>query len=164
MLVREADESDVEHLARLRASWRGQPLSADFITEFRAWFGQEQATRWWWLAVDADDPIGMVNVKLFGRMPSPGRPPSRWGYVANLYVEPGRRGTGVGGSLVTAAIDRARQEGLVRLVLSPSEQSIPLYRRHGFRPAHELLLLPLEPETGRRTAPASRGHQPRPRH
>ena len=149
MDVRVADRSDVRHLAELRATWRGQTLTDEFLVSFRDWFEREESSRWWWLAVDGADAIGMVNVKLFDRMPTPETAPSRWGYLANLFVVPERRGAGVGASLVAAALERARNEGLVRLVLSPSEPSVPLYRRHGFRAAHDLLLLPLETSLGK---------------
>ena len=141
--VRQADVNDVNALARLRAVWREQPPSDEFIATFRDWFLREHANRWWWMAIDDAEPVGMVNLKIFERMPSPDQPASRWGYLANLLVAPGRRGAGVGTSLVAAAVDRARAERLVRVVLSPSELSIPLYGRHGFRPANDLLLLPL---------------------
>jgi len=142
--VRQANPDDVNQLASLRATWRGQSASVEFVAGFREWFLREQASRWWWLATDDGAGVGMVNLKLFDRMPSPDRPPSRWGYLANLFVVPGQRGRGVGESLVAAVVDRARTEGLVRLVLSPSELSVPLYARHGFRPATDLLLLPFE--------------------
>ena len=146
MQVRQADVDDVHQLAHLRAAWRGQPVSAEFAGTFREWFLREQASRWWWLATDNGNALGMVNLKLFDRMPSPDPPTSRWGYLANLFVVPDQRGSGVGASLVAAAVERARSEGLVRVVLSPSELSVPLYGRYGFRPATDLLLLPLEPD------------------
>jgi len=141
--VRRAGERDIDELARLRATWRERTADAEFLTTFRAWFVREQADRWWWIAVDGPESVGMVNVKLFDRMPDPHGATSRWGYLANLFVVPPRRGEGVGASLVAAVLDRARAEGLVRVVLSPSERSIPLYRRHGFEPATDLLLLSL---------------------
>lgn len=144
MEVRQADANDVAELARLRATWRGQPASPEFVATFREWFLREQATRWWWLAAEGVESVGMVNLKLFDRMPSPSRPASRWGYLANLFVVPDRRGQGAGASLVAAVVARARAEGLARVVLSPSELATPLYQRHGFRPATDLLLLPLE--------------------
>jgi GNAT superfamily N-acetyltransferase len=85
----------------------------------------------------------MVNVKLFERMPAPDTGPSRWGYLANLFVLPEHRAAGAGASLLAAAVTRARAEDLVRVVLSPSELSVPLYARQGFRPATELLMRPL---------------------
>jgi GNAT superfamily N-acetyltransferase len=141
--VREADAADVDRLARLRAAWRSQPLSAEFLAAFQGWFLREESSRWWWVAIRDGDSVGMVNVKLFDRMPSPDRPASRWGYLANLFVLPDNRGAGVGASLIAAVVDRARAEGLARLVVSPAEMSTPLYRRHGFRPAMDLLLMPL---------------------
>ncbi|HWC36555.1 MAG TPA: GNAT family N-acetyltransferase [Mycobacteriales bacterium] len=142
MKVRAADTDDIEELARLRAAWREQPVSRDFVASFRDWFLREHASRWWWIAAQGHT-VGMVNLKVFDRMPVPDRPMSRWGYLANLFVTSECRGSGVGAALIAAVIDRARGEGLVRVVLSPSELSIPLYGRHGFRPADDLLLLSL---------------------
>jgi hypothetical protein len=83
MQIRQAGWEDVEQLAGLRAVWREQALSEDFVATFRAWFSHEAPTRWWWMAVDEGEAVGMVNVKIFERMPSPERPASRWGYLAN---------------------------------------------------------------------------------
>ena len=141
--VRIAEESDVPDLAWLRAEWREVPLTPDFAAEFRAWFSREQASRWWWLASADDEPaVGMINMKLFERMPSPERRASCWGYVGNLFVLPEYRGRGVGGQLIQAVVDKARDEGLARVVLSPSEKSVSFYRRYGFREADELLVRP----------------------
>ena len=53
------------------------------------------------------------------------------------------------GFLVTSTdelITWARAHGMVRVVLAPSEMSVPLYDSLGFRPAHDLLRLDLGPE------------------
>ena len=140
MTVRVAGPEDVEALARLRAAWRDEPMTPSFVADFRAWHTRE-SDRWWWLAVQGDgESVGMVNLKVFERMPSPGAAPSRWGYLANLFVLPAARGRGIGGELVEALVRRADRADLVRVVLSPSQQSLPLYARHGFVPADELLV------------------------
>ena len=144
MIVRTAESDDVEALASLRAAWREEPATSDFVATFREWFEREQDTRVWWLAEADENAIGMVNVKTFERMPTPGRGPSRWGYLANLYVLPAYRGSGAGSALINAAIEHAKAQQFVRLVLAPSELALPLYNRHGFRRADELLLLPLD--------------------
>jgi len=141
--VRRAGEDDVDALVRLRATWREHEAPGEFASVFHDWFRREQPSRWWWIATDDDDAVGMVNLKLFQRMPSPDRPHSRWGYLSNLFVAPERRGQGLGSAMVAALISEARAAGLARVVLSPSELSIPLYARHGFRPADDLLILPL---------------------
>jgi GNAT superfamily N-acetyltransferase len=149
MKVRTAGIEDVADLARLRALWREHELTPAFVDALRDWMEREHDSRWWWVAeTDTGEAVGMVNVKIFDRMPSPGRPPSRWGYLANLYVVAEHRRGGTGGLLVEAVIARARAEGLVRLVLAPSEQAMQLYARFGFRTARELLLRPMDVRPG----------------
>lgn len=143
MLVRVADMADIEELARLRALWRATALTAEFVRDFRHWFQTEPSRRWWIAEDDVAKAQGMVNVQVFERMPSPNGRPSRWGYLANLFVAPPGRGRGAGTALVQAAVDDARADGLARLVLSPSELSTPLYGRLGFRKADELMVHPL---------------------
>jgi GNAT superfamily N-acetyltransferase len=50
------------------------------------------------------------------------------------------RNRGIGSQLVSAALSYADQNGFVRVVLSPTERSIPLYERAGFGPADALML------------------------
>lgn len=138
--VRPGALNDVADLAALRAKWRDHELTPGFLNEFTEWFLCEQPGRWWWIAEVAGQPVGMVNLKVFDRMPSPAVPRSRWGYLGNLFVATTHRGSGIGGQLVDALLARAAEERLVRVVLSPSVESVPLYARHGFTVADELLV------------------------
>jgi hypothetical protein len=45
---------------------------------------------------------------------------------------------------MTTVVQWARDERLERIVLNPSEMSVPLYRSLGFRPADDLMRLDLE--------------------
>ena len=137
--VRPAGPADVPALVALRSAWKG-PGTPDFRRDFDAWFTREHPTRQWWIAEEAGTPVGMVNLKLVDRMPSPDRPATSWGYLCNLYVLPEHRGRGTGAALVQALLTSARDDGLVRVVLHPSELSVPLYTRLGFTTAHSLLL------------------------
>jgi len=80
-----------------------------------------------------------MNFVLFERMPRPGPDPGRWGYLANAYVRPDYRNQGIGGRLLDAILAYADDRGFARVVLSPSQRSVPFYRRAGFGPADELL-------------------------
>jgi len=73
-------------------------------------------------------------------MPRPGRPTSRWGYLANFFVLAGHRGAGIGARLLATCVEYADAEGFVRIVLSPSERSRTLYRRAGFASADDLMV------------------------
>ena len=77
---------------------------------------------------------------VFTRMPKPGRPVSRWGYVANVYVDHAGRDQGTGRLLLDACLAHARDHDYARLVLSPSERSVPFYSRAGFGPATSLMV------------------------
>lgn len=77
---------------------------------------------------------------VFDRMPRPGRRPGGWGYLGNAFVLATQRNQGIGRLLLDAALAFAADHRFARVVLSPSERSIPFYRRAGFRSADELLV------------------------
>jgi GNAT superfamily N-acetyltransferase len=60
--------------------------------------------------------------------------PAAW--LEELYVEPERRGRGVGAALLAAVLDRARALGLLAVDLeidAGHARAASLYQRHGFR-------------------------------
>jgi GNAT superfamily N-acetyltransferase len=155
--VRVATDADVPALASLRRAWteevRGTAIDDDgFEDAFAAWWEQESAQRVTWVAAGDSGPgvVGMLNLAVFTRMPRPrdGAPwAERWGYLANVYVVPAHRGRGTGRLLLEAAVAHADREGFARLVLSPSERSVPFYTRAGFGPATSLMVRTTPPGT-----------------
>ncbi|MGH8840343.1 MAG: GNAT family N-acetyltransferase [Jiangellaceae bacterium] len=144
--VRRAGTDDGPTLAWLRRAWaeeEGQVADPSFDEWFGHWLQRETDRRIAWVALQSAQPVGMLNLTVFVRMPRPGRREQRWGYVANVFVLAEHRNAGVGTALLEAAVAHARGEGFVRLVLNPSERSVPLYERFGFRPSR-LLQLDLE--------------------
>lgn len=135
-------------LATLRRAWSeeqsGAPVDdAGFESRFARWRDREADRRLFWLAIADERPVGMINLVVFDRMPMPGRPLARWGYVGNAFVLAPFRTLGLGQQLVEAVVTHARDQGFVRLLLFPSERSRPLYARAGFEPATALMVLPL---------------------
>jgi predicted HAD superfamily Cof-like phosphohydrolase/GNAT superfamily N-acetyltransferase len=142
--VRVADRSDVPALAALRRAWTEEQDGADsgddgFEGRFAEWYAAEEPRRVCWIAEVDGQAVGTVNLAVFERMPKPGRPPSRWGYLGNAFVLAEYRGEGIGARLVAALLGYADEHGLVRVVLSPSARSVPLYARLGFGSAHMLM-------------------------
>jgi GNAT superfamily N-acetyltransferase len=138
--VRRADAGDGPTLARLRRMWAdedGPVGDPSFDERFADWFGREAEHRITWVAERSGQAVGMINVTVFVRMPRPSGPDRRWGYIANVFVLAAHRNTGVSSALLDAAAAHACDHGFVRLVLNPSERSIPLYRRRfpGLAPA-----------------------------
>lgn len=74
----------------LRSAWAaeefGPVTDPSYAARFAAWWAVEAGRRLTWLAYEDPGPVGMVNLAVFERMPRPGRPPGRWGYLGNAYV------------------------------------------------------------------------------
>ena len=156
-VVRPAGAGDVGSLARLRSISASESSGIDevdaaadegFVHRFAGWHAAEPH-RCFWIAEIGDDPVGMLNMLEFVRMPRPAQPESRWGYIANVFVLPAHRDAGVGRGLLTAAVDWAHARDYARVVLSPSPRSVPLYARLGFRPATSLMVLQVGPSEDR---------------
>lgn len=142
-----SEAGDAEALTRLRLAWaaeKGAPLEDEtFVGRFASWLATEADRRLFWVA-EADDgaAVGMVNLMIFTRMPYPSGTDFKgaWGYLGNLFVDPAHRGRGIGAALIAACTAYAEANDLARIVLAPSEASVPLYARAGFVPATELLV------------------------
>jgi GNAT superfamily N-acetyltransferase len=143
-LIRRAEHADLAAIVQLRREWtqeeHGDIADPDFDEHLAAWFARELSRRTMWLAEDGGRPVGMMNLAIYERMPRPGRALSRWGYLGNIFVLAAYRNRGIGSRLVSAALNYADENGFVRVVLSPTERSIPLYERAGFGPAGALML------------------------
>jgi len=139
--------SDLDDLIALRLAWKpavNDDEAAGLADEMRAWWETNGAGRQAWVARTADGiPIGMANAAIFERMPVPGTGSARWIYVANVFVLPEHRRQGIAVGLMDAIVEWARAQGMVRIVLAPSEMSIPFYASLGFRPADDLMRLDL---------------------
>ena len=149
--IRQADDADLAVVAALRRRWTeelaGQPAADDGLEErLTAWYAAEKARRVTFLAEIADEVVGMANLALFERMPKPGQPASRWAYLSNAFVLAAHRDKGAGTALIDALVGHARELGCARIVLSPTERSVPFYERAGFGPATMLMARVLEGE------------------
>ena len=138
--VRLACDADVPALLRLRAAWtyENDGVAADaqpdpeYAAAFERWWQRERDQRVTWLAEIGTEPVGMLNMLVFTRMPRPGRTVSQWGYVANVFVLAEHRGKGLGRRLLDASTAHADGNGYVRLMLHPAPGSLPFYERAGF--------------------------------
>ena len=143
-LIRWAEYADLAAIVQLRCEWTreeaGEIEDPDFEENLAAWFGREWSRRIMWLAEVGGHPAGMMNLAIYERMPKPGRALSRWGYLGNVFVLAAYRNRGIGSQLVSTALNYADQNGFARVVLSPTERSVPLYERTGFGPAGALML------------------------
>lgn len=145
-----AHAGDVAVVGRLRRRWadeQGNGAIDDPEVEARlaSWAPGEAEHRTVWGAVtsaaDGSEPVGMVTMLDYRRMPAPGRETGGWGYLAQMFVGADHRDVGVGRTLLDVVLAEARTRGYERVVLSPTARSVPFYRRAGFAPAGEELLV-----------------------
>jgi GNAT superfamily N-acetyltransferase len=148
--VRIAGPLDSGGIAALRRAWTEESLGRaatdpEFGERFAGWHAVESGRRVSVVAEWDGALVGMVHLAVFERMPAPERMASRWGYLANAYVRPEHRDGGIGAAMVDLLLRRARELGCVRVVLAPSERSVPFYERAGFGPATMLMAAVLGP-------------------
>ncbi len=126
-----AGAADAAALAMLRSIWTGAS-DREFEERMAAWLAAEGTRRTTWLASSDGRSVGMASLFEYRRMPRPGRPDSRWGYLSNMFVLEEFRDRGIGSSLLAAIIAAADERRYARLVLSPSGEALAFYRRAGF--------------------------------
>jgi len=139
--VRRAVPNDAPKLAALRWDFRaGRAPSVEaqaaFIERCTVWMRRalEPGGVWQsWVASDDDRNliVGQVWLQMLTKIPNPVGERDRHAYISNVYVVPEARG-GVGGRLLAAALEWARQQGVDRVILWPAERSTSLYARYGF--------------------------------
>lgn len=149
--VRPAAPADGPQLARLRLAllrtYESPPDDPGFLESFARWWsaGGHQFRAVVAVAgarAGADLVVGNVWWHPVPKVPRPGGQP-HWGYLTNVYVDPDRRGRGLGRRLLDAALRAAEAEGLTHLVVWPAAPSAGLYRGAGFDDPVELLEAPL---------------------
>lgn len=143
-LIRMATAADAPALAALRRTWtveqHGHVDDEEFEARFRDWYEREAGRRISWLAEVGGEPVGMMNLAVFDRMPQPGREAGTWGYLANAFVLAAYRGQGIGSLLLRALLAHADESGYARVVLRPARRAVPFYQRAGFKADNDLLV------------------------
>jgi GNAT superfamily N-acetyltransferase len=135
-VIRIAGPADGPAIAALRQTWtaedHGDVADEGFQARFLDWYERESARRISWLGELSGEPVGMMNLVIFERMPRPGHDSGIWGYLANAFVLAPYRNQGIGAWLLAALLAHADDHDYIRIVLRPSERAIPFYQRAGF--------------------------------
>src|SRR5262245_52858544 len=152
-IIRLAAPADAASLARLRYEFRAghdpaTEAEAEFLPRCRAWMAARLApgSPWrCWVAEEAGGLAGVIWLQLIEKIPNPGAEAEHHGYISNLYVEPSRRGAGIGSRLMDACLRFCEKEAVDAVILWPTPRSRSLYERHGFAVREDLLERRLSP-------------------
>ena len=104
-------------VARYVNNW-GRPGDAGII----AWENGPIGAAWYRIFKEREPGFGFVDE----RTPE-----------LTIAVVPSRRGSGLGGQLLEALLERARRDGHATISLSAEQGLTGLYERYGFRPVEE---------------------------
>lgn len=138
--VRRATPDDVDTLARFRYAFRSRRHTATeeengFVARCVEWMRPRLAPdAIWrvWLLEENGKPIGNLWLQVVEKIPNPGNESELHAYVSNVFVLPEHRNTGGGATLLDAAIAECKALAVDTVFLWPSDESRPLYARHGF--------------------------------
>ena len=152
MTIRRAVRGDAALLARHRAEvwtevgeWTRDEL-AGVLPQWVAFFADTLAdgTCVAWIAEENDDPIASGALLRQPAIPRPGSSSRHEGRVHSVYVEPAFRRRGVAQAIMDELVRHARETGVIRLKLHPSDLARPLYRKMGFVDLDEMGLQLIE--------------------
>jgi L-amino acid N-acyltransferase YncA len=157
LTIRRATRDDLDLVADLYAQlvqdqiargWRGQPTPAE---ESRSYIARrlDRADVHYLIASAAGLTVGFVEaalllprqpwpLRLLRRLLPPAKPRAAIGYIHNIFVRDEGRRAGVGSSLLTAAINALKAQGIRRLrahVIAGNEASFALFAKAGLQPS-----------------------------
>jgi GNAT superfamily N-acetyltransferase len=146
--VRRATHDDVTTLARFRWEFRAHRHTAveaqnAFLARCVEWMRPRLRadSRWRvWLLEENGTPIGNLWVQIVEKIPNPGTEPELHAYVSNVFVLPAHRNTGGGALLLESAIAECKSFHVDAMFLWATDDSRPLYARHGFAPPDRVLV------------------------
>ena len=149
VIIRQATATDAAALASSRYDFR-LTLSPTcerediFVERCRLWMQSRLAGDgpWHcWLAEREQTIVGHLWVQLIEKIPNPTSEAERHAYVTNFYVREESRSQGIGSMLLSAALAWMRERDVHAVILWPTEESRPLYQRHGFADPDDLMEL-----------------------
>ena len=140
--VRWATVDDVDELIRLRRVMfesMGMEVTADDDAAGAAVLGPGLTSGEFFAAVvDGDGYLAACGIGMTAvRVPSPGNPSGRYGYIQSMVTDERARRQGLARLVVRALLDRFVADGTTRIDLHASAMGEPLYLSEGFRPGRQ---------------------------
>ena len=84
------------------------------------------------IAREDDELVGVVEIKV---RENPNYPEYKY-WLAGVFVPPSARGLGISNLLISNALNKAKELGVLKLYLQCETHNIKLYQKHGFQTLH----------------------------
>ena len=150
--IRVATENDAPLLATFRYELRsgGEMIEteAQFIERCTLWMRERLGDGSWqcWIAEADEVACGSVWAQLVEKIPNPVIESECYIYITNFYVCEAYRGRGIGSRLLSEVLTWGKTKDAHTAILWPRERSKPLYLRHGFSVADDVMRVVITPK------------------
>ncbi|WP_100445228.1 GNAT family N-acetyltransferase [Glycomyces xiaoerkulensis] len=144
--IRPALPAELRDAAGLRWSWEHEHPPVPridrerYVEAFAEWAARHTESHRCLVAARDGQVVGMAWLAVASRPPTPRDFDRACGDLQSVYVLPDERGRGVGGRLVAAVLELARDLGLFRVTVQAGSESVPFYTRQGFAATAGLLI------------------------
>jgi GNAT superfamily N-acetyltransferase len=143
--IRPARDEELGTVAGLRWQWALEhgrtPVTTreEFVRRFVRWARENRSSHRCLVIVRDEVVIGMAWLAVVQRVPHARALERASGDLQSVYVVPAERNTGLGGRLIDAVLELARELGLERVTVHSSDRAVPAYARRGFEGSPRLL-------------------------
>ncbi|SER57823.1 GNAT family N-acetyltransferase [Salipaludibacillus aurantiacus] len=149
MPIRLAEPKDIKQLVKMRWDFTletshnrsviKEASYCQFENECEDFLIKALESRQWaiWVAESEGQIISHIYIELVEKVPRPGRITRPFAFMTNVYTLPDYRGEGVGSQLLSCVNDWAKQNRYEFIIVWPSEESIPYYKKNGYSHAAE---------------------------
>jgi len=95
------------------------------------------------VGVQDDLVISQISIHRVALFPRPAKLDDSMGIITENYTRPNYRNRGIGSRLLNYAIEWSREQDFELLIVYPSKQAVPFYKRAGFSIENEVMELRL---------------------
>lgn len=103
-----------------------------------------------YLVFDSETFVGAGGISFYRVMPTFHNPSGYKAYIMNMYTHPGYRRRGIATAVLDLLVKEALVRGIEHISLEATSMGKPLYRKYGFVPMEDEMILPEEFVNGRK--------------
>ena len=99
-----------------------------------------------WIAIDDGKIIAVSGVSFYTLPPNKSCPTGKTAYISNMYTYPPYRKQGIATKLFGLAVQEAKNNGAIKILLNATTMGRPIYEKFGFKSTEdEMIYYALKP-------------------
>ncbi len=146
---RVATLSDISSLSQMRTEFlfvseKSENLTKEEFINLCEEFFQDTFNSWEWIhfvAENEDNIVSIVSLQIVKNLPTPSRHKNKFWHLTNIYTKPAFRKNGISSNLIQNALEYARENGIMKIMLWSRDSGMNLYKSFGFSVNNKLMEL-----------------------